>query len=307
MYCQTLNENGKTYSSLYNKYYRHNACEQVDNGDYSSRKVNATKPWFGSQFALYRISGDGIYIKETFSSEEILLIPSNPEKGYVAIGSRWRFEIISTNKKLETPNSNYTNLLSIKLTSLSNPADSFTDHYQSGKGKVAVTKEGQLVMYLLNSMSQDGMRIVNRQLYYNEESAHTLNPNRVKIDSLSEISPIDFQKSFTLNDDCCVLYLETEGDEPKKLMDILQRVREEIGFDFTITFWVFIKWDGTLFRVDILETNLSDEHIGYLSDSIDWADIRGGPCTISGFPVSKGPTYRYLVRSTEKNSLDEND
>lgn len=301
--CRIHAESGKTFFKVYNQYYGHNECEQVKIGSNCYPDVHSSKPWLESPFFLFRVSNEGIYVRETHTSQEILLIPSKPEKGYVAVGNHWRIEITSNNAKLKTPTSKYSNLLSIRFTSLSNSAHIFTEYYERNTGKVAVTKGDQLVMYLLNTMSQEGMRLVNKQLYLGDDRNLAANPHRHKIDSLRKLSQNNVKTSYTIIDDCCTLFLDQEGGESIKLTDLLHRVRDEIGTDFTITFWVFINWDGSLYRVDILDTDLSDEHIEYLSQAFDWSNIRGGPCTVYGFPKGMGPTYRYLVRDPDKNNV----
>ena len=120
-------------------------------------KIQRTYSWNKPSIDYSRNENGGHFSYDDKSKGESVVIPKNIKVGYTwkQCDKSWEYEILAINTPLKTPTTNYTGLLKIRATQLTNrdqlKKSEYHLYFKKGVGKVAAKGNGQLMTYLIKS------------------------------------------------------------------------------------------------------------------------------------------------------------
>ena len=121
--------------------------------EYSVRLIQYS--WGKNDTTYFRTENQIVYYYDEKSNTESVEIPNDIKVGmtWTSTDNAWKYEIMSTNAKLKTPQKKYRNLLEIKATQLQNRDKTklreYLNYYKKNVGNIASVTNGKLMTYKL--------------------------------------------------------------------------------------------------------------------------------------------------------------
>jgi len=125
----------------------------LGNKTYNARLMQYS--WGKNDTTYFRTENKVVYYYDPKSNTESIHIPQDMKVGssWISADNAWRYEIVSVDAKLTTPEQKYKDLLVIKATQLQNrdktKLTEYFNYYQKNVGKIAGVTNGKLMTYKL--------------------------------------------------------------------------------------------------------------------------------------------------------------
>jgi len=123
--------------------------------EYNARLMQYS--WEKKDTTYFRTENQVVYYYDKKSNTESINIPKDIKIGlsWTSTDNAWKYEIMSLNAKLTTPEKKYKNLLEIKATQLQNrditKSTEYLNYFKKNIGKIASVTNGRLMNYKIEN------------------------------------------------------------------------------------------------------------------------------------------------------------